>query len=297
VTTNNRRPRPEQNAQNNTAGQNTQTDNQNNAAGQNNATAQNNPAQQTTLEKYFHESRGPVYTSLFVIPLFLTYELSSLVLTSFYQSSFRNGADILLRNAIALFGLDKFPFLILIYMTIIAVIAGFYKNRQGISVSSTFFFLMLVESFVLAIIFKALIFNTTWVFFSGAALLALSSVPASGPGYLEELMLSLGAGLYEELVFRLLLLGSLLHIGRFFSGREKHKWFNIRTLSSLLISSLLFAAFHYHPALGGHEFDIYSFVFRWIGGIYLSFIFLLRGFGISAWTHAFFDIFVVNSWF
>jgi hypothetical protein len=296
VTTNNRHPRPEQNAHNNTAGQDSTAD-RNNTGSQNNAGGQNNPIQQTTLEKYFHESRGPVYTSLFVIPLFLTYELSTLVLTSFYQSSFRNGADILLRNAIALFGLDKFPFLILIYMTIIAVIAGFYKNRQGISVSFTFFFLMLVESFVLAIIFKALIFNTTWVFFSGAALLALSSVPPSGPGYLEELMLSLGAGLYEELVFRLLLLGSLLHIGRFFSGREKHKWLNLRTLISLFISSLLFSAFHYHPALGGHEFDIYSFVFRWIGGIYLSIIFLLRGFGISAWTHAFFDIFVVHSWF
>lgn len=253
-------------------------------------------AKETTLEKYFHESRGPVYTSLFVIPLFLCYELSALVLTAFYQNSFRNGADILLRNAIALFGLNKFPFLILIYMTIIAVIAGFYKNRQGISVSFSFFFLMLVESFVLAIMFKALIFNTTWVFFSGAALINLS-VAAGGPGYIEELMLSLGAGLYEELVFRLILLGSLLHIGRFFSGQEKHKWFNVRTLTALFISSLIFSAFHYHPSLGGHTFDIYSFVFRWVGGMYLSVIFLLRGFGISAWTHAFFDIFVLHSWF
>ena len=55
-------------------------------------------------------------------------------------------------------------------------------------------------------------------------------------------------------------------------------------------SSVLFSMFHY---LGEETFTPYSFTLRFIAGIYLSSIYINRGFGIVALTHAFYDLFVI----
>ena len=47
------------------------------------------------------------------------------------------------------------------------------------------------------------------------------------------------------------------------------------------------------PEPYGDRFDIYSVVFRTIAGLFFSALYLLRGFGITAWTHALYDVFLL----
>ena len=76
-----------------------------------------------------------------------------------------------------------------------------------------------------------------------------------------------------------------------------HKLCPLRTLFltsfliiSIIFSSILFSSFHY---IGVESFTPLSFTLRFIAGVYLSLIYINRGFGIVALTHAFYDLFVI----
>jgi hypothetical protein len=56
--------------------------------------------------------------------------------------------------------------------------------------------------------------------------------------------------------------------------------------------ALLFSAFHYVGAYGD-RWELQSFTFRFVGGLAFSALYLLRGFGITAWTHALYDVFLL----
>ncbi|HEX3727410.1 MAG TPA: CPBP family glutamic-type intramembrane protease, partial [Pirellulales bacterium] len=95
-----------------------------------------------------------------------------------------------------------------------------------------------------------------------------------------------GAGVYEEVLFRLLLLppmsACVARLG--LAG-------GARIAIAVAGTSLLFAAAHY---LGPHgeEFEAFSFWFRFTAGAVFAMLFVYRGFGIAAGTHALYDIFV-----
>jgi len=101
-------------------------------------------------------------------------------------------------------------------------------------------------------------------------------------------MLSLGAGLYEELLFRVLVVGTLAWVGRRLLGWRPL----VAGLAAAMIGAVVFSMFHYVGQYGD-EFQVYSFVFRAIAGLAFSALFLLRGFGITAWTHALYDVFLL----
>jgi membrane protease YdiL (CAAX protease family) len=102
------------------------------------------------------------------------------------------------------------------------------------------------------------------------------------------LMLSIGAGLYEELLFRVLLVGAL--------AWGATKVLGLRPLpagiAATIVGALIFSAFHYIGPYGD-RLNIYSFVFRAIAGMFFSGLYLLRGFGITAWTHSLYDVFLL----
>ena len=96
----------------------------------------------------------------------------------------------------------------------------------------------------------------------------------------------LGAGIYEELLFRLILL-SLLAWGLRRAGIAPRA----STLLAVLGSSLLFAAAH-HVGPYGEEFVRSRFLFRSLAGVFFSVVFIYRGFGIAAGSHAAYDVLV-----
>ena len=99
-------------------------------------------------------------------------------------------------------------------------------------------------------------------------------------------ILSIGAGIYEELIFRVLMIFILTKALSFI-----FKFSKIIVLSlSVMISSFLFSAFHF---LGVEIYTFDALLIRSLAGIYLSLIYIYRGFGIVALTHAFYDLFVI----
>ena len=101
-----------------------------------------------------------------------------------------------------------------------------------------------------------------------------------------QLALSLGAGLYEELVFRVLLVGGFYWLLSRFTDKT------VAYTSAALIAAAIFSAVHYIGVFGD-PFTLSSFAFRFMFGLMLNVLFILRGFGIAAWTHALYDVSIV----
>ncbi|MCX8112783.1 MAG: CPBP family intramembrane metalloprotease [Bacteroidia bacterium] len=96
----------------------------------------------------------------------------------------------------------------------------------------------------------------------------------------------LGAGFYEELFFRVLLVEGLL---MFFTGLRYRKAKAPHLMGAWILSAALFSAAHFfHEDITG-----YAFLYRFIFGLLMSGLYILRGFGITAWTHALYDIYVI----
>ena len=108
---------------------------------------------------------------------------------------------------------------------------------------------------------------------------------------LANIVTGIGAGIYEELVFRLILICLLMLLFQDVL-RLTHK---NSIILSVLISAALFSAHHHVVFLDGQfgrtaVFNWTEFGFRTIAGIYFAVLFAIRGFGITAGTHAFYDI-------
>jgi membrane protease YdiL (CAAX protease family) len=112
---------------------------------------------------------------------------------------------------------------------------------------------------------------------------------------LANIVTGIGAGIYEELVFRLILICLLMLLLQDVL-RLDHK--NSIVLS-VLISAALFSAHHHIDFLSGRPnvidpFNWTRFAFRTLAGIYFAILFAIRGFGITAGTHAFYNIIAVS---
>jgi len=117
-----------------------------------------------------------------------------------------------------------------------------------------------------------------------ARYLPLAAVHASRQ---DTLIMSLGAGVYEELVFRLALFTVLSLVFRDIL-KIRSGWIN---LVILLMGALAFSGYHYLSPL--EVFNWRSFAFRTLAGAYFGGIFLLRGFGITAATHSAYDVLIL----
>lgn len=111
---------------------------------------------------------------------------------------------------------------------------------------------------------------------------------------LANVVTGIGAGIYEELVFRLILIIALMVLFQD-AFQMGHK---ISIILSVFISAALFGAYHHIVFLGGQfiqssPFSWAEFSFRTIAGIYFAVLFAIRGFGITAGAHAFYDIIAV----
>lgn len=116
----------------------------------------------------------------------------------------------------------------------------------------------------------------------------LASGGAGDHGVIASVVLSLGAGVYEETVFRLILMGGMFYAGTRMMGLPR--W--IAAIGAVVLSSLIFSGIHYVGSLGD-AFTLGSFLFRFFAGVLLAVIFYLRGFAVAVYTHAIYDIIVM----
>ncbi len=239
----------------------------------------------TAPTAYWQASRAPRYSLLFALPLLVLYETLAALLAQ-QSGGVRNGADVLLKSLFIAVAGGRGPFLFevcLIGFSVWLVGRDLRRHRGPLRVGV--FAGMLGEAVLLALVFGGVVGGIT------SHLLSPLAVPArqlDALGWPTRFMVSLGAGLYEELLFRVALVAALAYAGRRAFGWRP----GIAGLWAVLLGALLFSAFHYIGPYGD-RLRLYSFVFRTIAGLFFSSLYLLRGFGITAWTHALYDVFLL----
>jgi hypothetical protein len=114
---------------------------------------------------------------------------------------------------------------------------------------------------------------------------ALAGVLTPATSAFDNLLLSVGAGIYEELVFRLVIVTLLMVLLIDVAGLKQTPGVAL----TVIISSLMFAAHHYAP-IGADTWSASAFAFRAAAGAYLAAVFVVRGFGLAVGCHVFYDI-------
>jgi membrane protease YdiL (CAAX protease family) len=112
--------------------------------------------------------------------------------------------------------------------------------------------------------------------------------PAAVVGDLRDLGMAIGAGIFEELVFRGVLCFGLYRVLRHVAGTDG--W--TAGTAAVVVSAAVFSAYH-HWGVGGEPWDATRFAFRFHAGALLGTVFLTRGLGIAAFAHGFYDALVL----
>ena len=116
---------------------------------------------------------------------------------------------------------------------------------------------------------------------------SLGAGHASNP--IAAVVLSFGAGFYEEIAFRVILFGA----GAFLISRMFKGWRAIgMEIGWAIVAAAAFSAVHYVGSLSD-SFGLGSFLFRLTCGLVLTVIYRLRGFAAAVWTHAIYDVAVM----
>lgn len=193
----------------------------------------------------------------------------------------RISVDIWLQQLFRFAGLHALSAILFLALIIGAVIL--YQNRKDLKeIKRTYFLWMAVESLLYAV-FIGISIQVVLNF-----ILMMSTTP--GLDLLNKwqmFALSLGAGLYEELFFRVILVSLLIYLFQQFIRNKRYG-----LALAIITAALIFSAVHYTGSMGD-VFTLHSFLFRFAFGLAMNLIYVVRGFGIAAWTHAMYDVIVV----
>jgi hypothetical protein len=226
------------------------------------------------IKDYFRKSSSPLYSFIITLPIFLIYELGIFWMRNIEFNYIQNGADVLIEQIILKLGFDVIYVSSIIFLFILLIIIYYQKRHfNSLSISRSYLGVMFLESMVYASILFFLMGN-------------LYLMDVSTNDIYCNIILSLGAGIYEELIFRVLSIyisyqsiKFLFRLGKFSAN-----------FYAVILSAILFSLFHF---IGAESFNQEAFAVRFIAGIFLASLYVQRGFGITAITHSFYDIFVI----
>lgn len=223
-------------------------------------------------DSYWSVSRRPLTSLVFSLPLVLAYEGGVLLLG---RTAARNGADVWLRTLLDRLGFGEY--FLLPVLTVAGLLAWHHVEHDRWRFSGRVLAGMTGECVLWAAVLLGIarLQDRFWPLAAGG-----------GETVLARLIAFCGAGLYEEVLFRLLLLPAVVWLAaRLGAGPPAAAAWGV------VGSSLLFSLAHYVGPLGD-VFDPYSFTFRFLAGCFFAVLFELRGFGIAAGSHAAYDMLV-----
>ncbi|HVY45636.1 MAG TPA: CPBP family intramembrane glutamic endopeptidase [Minicystis sp.] len=227
-----------------------------------------------------HDPRNLLTSLVLVFPLFLVYQVGVL-----FTLPMLNGADFLTVFLFRNLGLSTKAYLGYTAIVAAAFAIGVLILRRRQQFDPGLVWRVFLESAIYALTMGSLIvFVMTRVFHISPRL--AGGVAAQSLG--TRVVMSLGAGVYEETVFRLGImtgLGALLE-----RGLGLRRW--ISAVVALAVSSALFSAMHHIPPYGD-PFAIGVFTFRVLAGACFGLIFWYRGFAVAVYTHALYDLYVL----
>ena len=170
-------------------------------------------------QSYWRASRSPRYSILFALPLVLGYEALSVVLPVGETHGVRNGAEVIMAglfDAVAgRYGPAIFGALVI---GICAWLIARDIRANGAPDRGSVYVLMMLESLLLAGVFAVIASTLTQRVLGVLHLRVLLAAAAGALDARTEFMVSLGAGVFEELLFRVVLVTVLMRFARVVFG-------------------------------------------------------------------------------
>ena len=239
---------------------------------------------------YHSATRTSTYAFLASLPLFVVYEVGILMANGGQMMSIRVGADVWLKRLLGWIG-GTGGMVVGIAVLIIGGVIYWSERNNRPPIKLRYFGLIVGESAIYAVVLAIIVGGAVGLLFGAWTVPEAMLQPMQEIGLPHQLALSIGAGLYEELVFRVILVGGLfLLINRFVAKKAT------AYVIAAAIGAFIFSLVHYTGAFGD-PFQVSSFTFRFLFGLALNGVFLVRGFAVAAWTHALYDVFVVTGGF
>jgi hypothetical protein len=237
------------------------------------------PTPTTGWQAYHRATRSATYGFLSTLPLFALYETMIVLVNLDAARTVRVGAGVWIKELLTMTGASGG--LILALLVVGGGLAAYLLDRhRDIPLRTRYFVGLVGESVVYAVLVALLVSSAVGALFA--------AVPPPEGALWTQVALSIGAGIYEELVFRVLLVGGLALLFRALMESPVQAY-----VLAALLGAALFSGVHYVGPLGD-PFALPSFTFRFLFGLALNALFLGRGFGVAAWTHALYDVMVVT---
>lgn len=235
----------------------------------------------SSVKKYFSSTHSLLYSYLISLPLLLLYEALIFLSQPDTEQAVRISVDVWIKNLFSYIGRDILS-ITLIVVALLGVVILYRERNRLSTLKLSYFFTMLFEAAVYAFVLGLLITSAV-----SGLLQIIQPTTVKELTVFQQLALSLGAGLYEELFFRVILVSALLFIfDKLFT--KKYVAYGL----AMVIAAVIFSLVHYIGAFGD-PFAIGSFLFRFLFGLALNAIYIWRGFGIAAWTHAIYDLIII----
>jgi hypothetical protein len=268
-------------------------------------------------DSYLERTSRPVYAIAFLMPFIIFYELGTFLINTdiLNEVQVRVVAFVWLQDLLRHLGTgSRFAWVAPPVVVIIILIGLQITSRKQWYFCLSDYTPMLFECVSLAVplIILSLLFNSPGAHSDNVSqfdrvgapvYVCAAQQPGCPPGgylgvsdsgqrsLMADIVTGVGAGIYEELVFRLILICVLMVLFQDLIGLSHQN----SVVLSVLISAALFSAHHHIIWVDGQlgrsaPFNWAEFGFRTLAGIYFAILFAVRGFGITAGTHAFYDI-------
>ncbi|AWM37917.1 CAAX amino terminal protease self- immunity [Gemmata obscuriglobus] len=233
------------------------------------------------MKSYLAATRHPWVCFLFLLPLIAAYEGGLYRIGGDQATRLRNGADAWLRWVLELFGAGHVLVAPLIVLGLL-LLWSWWRWSDRPEDPLTALFGMAFESVLFAVVLWQFSRNFGPII-DGLGIklqLTFQTAPAA------QILTFIGAGIYEEVLFRLGLFGGLVLLLRVVGLP------GVAALPlAAFAAALAFAAAH-HVGPYGEPMRADYFVFRTIAGLFFTSLFVFRGFGIAVGAHAGYDILV-----
>jgi len=235
-------------------------------------------AETSLIDRYLEHSQGLAVSFLFILPLLVVYEMGILIVQPPATSWAGDLIRWLLHGAFGRWGALAFNL-----CAIIAIVGSLLSFRGDRAPRFGLYPVVLVESLLYGLLLITVV---------PPLVQTLPLAQAAGPsaaGVIDDLVLSIGAGVYEEIVFRLVLMSAVYFLALKATGAN---WFAV--VAAIFISSIAFSACHYIGRIDVSSMQfIRSFSFRALSGVFLAALYIYRGLAVACYAHAFYDILVV----
>jgi hypothetical protein len=232
----------------------------------------------------------PLTSLLLVFPLFLLYEVGILLVPSAY-----NGADLITSRLVHLLHgqigtyLALNGVLALVFLVVVLLLRHKHHFEAGMVWPLLFesaLYALTMGTLICFVMVDLLHIDPRLALWQRLTLAPLRTGAAASPSLLASLIISIGAGVHEELIFRVAMVGGLGLLMTRVLGLS-------RTFSlgvAFVVSSFVFSAAHH--VIGGEPFRVGAFVYRFLCGIFFASLYQLRGLAVAVYTHTLYDIYV-----